>query len=80
MSLCDVPDIVTNRSRLVDKELALCLEIAELKNHVDRRRISVDGINGVAFGWTQIEIDATLFIGETRQAIQFIDLANGKNR
>ena len=75
-----IANIVTNRLRLVDKELTLCLEIAELKNHVDRRRISVDGVNGVAFGWTQIEIDAPLFIGETRQAVQFIDLANGKNR
>jgi len=60
--------------------LALCLEIAELKNHVDCRRISVYGINGVTLGWTQIEIDATLFLGETRQAVQFIDLANRKNR
>jgi len=58
MSLCDVPEIVTNCFRLVDKELSLCLEIALLKNHMDRRRISMHGINGVAFGWAQIEIDA----------------------
>jgi len=80
MSLRDVPEIVTNYFRLVDKELSLRLEIAELKNHVDRRRISMHGINGVVFGWAQIEIYATLFIGETRQAVQFIDLAGGKNR
>jgi hypothetical protein len=33
-----------------------------------------------AFGGAQIEIYAPLFIGETRQAVQFIDLAGGKNR
>jgi hypothetical protein len=74
-----VPEIVTNRFRLIDKELALCLEIAELENHVDRRRISMHGIKGVVFGWAQIEIDAPLFVGETRQAVQIIDLAGGKN-
>jgi len=51
----DGAGIVTNRSRLVDKELALCFEIAELKNHLDCCCISVDGINGGALGWTQIE-------------------------
>jgi hypothetical protein len=69
------------RSKTVKvKELALCLEIAELENHVDRRRISMHGINGVVFGWAQIEIDAPLLVGETRQAVQLIDLAGGKNR
>ena len=75
-----MPEIVTNRFRLIDKELALCLEIAELENHVDRRRISMHGTNGVVFGWAQIEIDAPLLVGETRQAVQLIDLAGGKNR
>ena len=74
-----MPEIDKNRFRLIDKDLALCLKIAELENHVDRRSVSMHGINGVVFGWAQVEIDAPLFVGETRQAVELINLAGGKN-
>jgi hypothetical protein len=75
-----VPEIVTNHFGLADKKLALCLEIAELENQVDCRRLRMHSLYGVVFGGAQIEIDAALLLGETRQAVQVMDLAGGKNR
>ena len=78
--LDDVPQIIPHHFRLVGKELTFCLEMAQLKNQMDRRRLRMHGGHGVAFDWAQIEIEAALFLGETRQAVQFVDLPGGQNR
>ena len=75
-----MPEIVTNHFRLVDKKLAFCLEIAELEKQVDRRRLRYAPPLRRRVRWAQIEIDAALLLGETRQAIQIMDLAGGKYR
>jgi hypothetical protein len=70
------PDFVTG----VDKKLALRFEIAELEDEMHLRGVSVHCADTRFFRRAQIKIELLIFLSESGQPIQVVNLPPGENR
>jgi len=75
----DVADILGDHLRVVQEELPLGFEVAQLQRqmHGNRGRVRLDS---GAFRRAHVKVELAFLCGETRQAVQRIDLFGGQNR
>jgi hypothetical protein len=80
MSFEDVAQIFLDFVTGVDKKLALRFEIAELEDEMHLRGVSVHCADTRFFRRAQIKIELLIFLSESGQPIQVVNLPPGENR
>ena len=76
----DVLQVVCDRFERIDEELPFGLEIAKLKDEVNRHRDRKHAVDQFALCRAQIEVKAAIIFGEAWQAVKIVDLLDGQDR
>jgi len=69
--------VVCDRFERIDKELPFGLEIAKLKDEVNRHRDRKHAVDQLSLCRAQIEVKEAIILGEAWQAVKIVDLLEG---
>jgi hypothetical protein len=76
----DVVEVGAYGFQFVDEELLLRLEVAEPKREMGGRRDGAHGTDRFVLDRAQLEVAASLVLGEAWQAVELLDFFDGEDR